>query len=244
MVSVNKFVLFAFFFFVPVTMFSQRKEISQAKAWVKAGNELAKAEESMRNLLKDSANRKNDKIWLVLFDAIKKQYDVGNEQLYLKKQYDTAVMFNATRRMFLVLESFDSIDAEPDKHGRIVLKYRKKHSAFLNTYRPNMYNGGLFFARKGDFKQAFDFFDTYIDCKNQPIFSEYDYGTRDSLLSRAAYMAVYCGFKQNDAGKTLKYSELAMADTARRKFLYQYQQPVSHVLSLSHVEFHPVLFHP
>ena len=160
MVSVNKFVLFAFFFFVPVSMFSQRKEISQAKAWVKAGNELAKAEESMRNLLKDSANRKNDKIWLVLFDAIKKQYDVGNEQLYLKKQYDTAVMFNATRRMFLVLESFDSIDAEPDKHGRIVLKYRKKHSAFLNTYRPNMYNGGLFFARKGDFKQAFDFFDT------------------------------------------------------------------------------------
>lgn len=222
MVSVNKFVLFAFFFFVPVSIFSQRKEISQAKAWVKAGNELAKAEESMRNLLKDSANRKNDKIWLVLFDAIKKQYDVGNEQLYLKKQYDTAVMFNATRRMFLVLESFDSIDAEPDKHGRIVLKYRKKHSAFLNTYRPNMYNGGLFFARKGDFKQAFDFFDTYIDCKNQPIFSEYDYGTRDSLLSRAAYMAVYCGFKQNDAGKTLKYSELAMADTARRKFLYQY----------------------
>ena len=86
MVSVNKFVLFAFFFFVPISMFSQRKEISQAKAWVKAGNELAKAEESMRNLLKDSANRKNDKIWLVLFDAIKKQYDVGNEQLYLKKQ--------------------------------------------------------------------------------------------------------------------------------------------------------------
>ena len=70
MVSVNKFVLFAFFFFVPVSMFSQRKEISQAKALVKEGNELAKAEESMRNLLKDSANRKNDKIWLVLFDAI------------------------------------------------------------------------------------------------------------------------------------------------------------------------------
>lgn len=65
-------------------MYPQKKEISQAKAWIKEGKELNKAEESMRNLLKDSVNRKNKKIWLVLYDAIKKQYDQGNEQLYLK----------------------------------------------------------------------------------------------------------------------------------------------------------------
>lgn len=222
MAMVNKFVLFIFFFFIPIGIYSQRKEISQAKEWLKEGKEFAKAEESMRNLLKDSANRKNEKIWLVLFDAIKKQYDHGNEQLYLKNQYDTAVLFNATRRMFQVLESFDSVNIEPNKRGRIVLKYRKKHSAFLNTYRPNLYNGGLFFARKHDFKQAYDFFDTYIDCKNQPLFSGYDYENRDTIIPRAAYMAVYSGFKQNDAGKTLKYADLAMKDTAKQKFLYQY----------------------
>ena len=162
MAMVNKLVLFVSFFFISLGMYPQKKEISQAKAWIKEGKELNKAEESMRNLLKDSVNRKNKKIWLVLYDAIKKQYDQGNEQLYLKKQYDTAVLFNAARRMFLVLESFDSVYIEPDKHGCIVLKYRKKHSEFLNAYRPNLYNGGLFFVRKHDFKQAYDFFDTYI----------------------------------------------------------------------------------
>lgn len=222
MAMVNKLVLFVFFFFISLGMYPQKKEISQAKAWIKEGKELNKAEESMRNLLKDSVNRKNKKIWLVLYDAIKKQYDQGNEQLYLKKQYDTAVLFNVTRRMFLVLESFDSVNIEPDKHGRIVLKYRKKHSDFLNTYRPNLYNGGLFFVRKHDFKQAYDFFDTYIDCKNQPLFSDYDYENRDSLIPRAAYMAVYCGFKQKDVENTLKYADLAQRDSLRHKYLYQY----------------------
>lgn len=66
MAMVNKLALFVFFFFISLGMYSQKKEISQAKEWVKAGNELAKAEESMRNLLKDSVNRKNKKIWLVL----------------------------------------------------------------------------------------------------------------------------------------------------------------------------------
>lgn len=222
MAMVNKLVLFVSFFFISLGMYPQKKEISQAKAWIKEGKELNKAEESMRNLLKDSVNRKNKKIWLVLYDAIKKQYDQGNEQLYLKKQYDTAVLFNAARRMFLVLESFDSVNIEPDKHGCIVLKYRKKHSEFLNAYRPNLYNGGLFFVRKHDFKQAYDFFDTYIDCKNQPLFSGYDYENRDSLIPRAAYMAVYCGFKQKDVEKTLKYADLAQRDSLRHKYLYQY----------------------
>ena len=232
MAMVNKLVLFVFCFFISLGVYPQKKEISQAKALIKEGKNLAKveesmskllkAEESMRSLLKDSVNLKNKKIWLVLFDAIKKQYDQGNEQLYLKKQYDTAALFNATRRMFLVLESFDSVNIEPDKHGRIVLKYRKKHSEFLNAYRPNLYNGGLFFVRKHDFKQAYDFFDTYIDCKNQPLFSGYDYENRDSLIPRAAYMAVYCGFKQKDVENTLKYADLAQRDSLRHKYLYQY----------------------
>lgn len=207
---------------VPLCVFSQKKEMSQAKSFVKNGNELPKAEEMMRNLLKDSVNRKNEKIWLILFDAIRKQYDLGNEQLYLKNQYDTAQLFNAAHKMFLVLESFDSIDAAPDEKGRVSLKYRKKHAEYLNAYRPNLYSGGLFFARKRNYVQAFNLFDTYIDCKNQPLLSAYNYDSKDKNLPHAAYMALYCGFKQNDTAKTLKYVDLAMKDTAMISHIYQY----------------------
>lgn len=79
--------LFAFIALAPA--FAQKKEISQAKSAIKAGNAV-EAEASMRKLLADSAHRQNEKIWLVLFDAVKKQYEDVNEKMYLKQSTDTA----------------------------------------------------------------------------------------------------------------------------------------------------------
>ena len=64
---------------------AQKKEISLAKDNIKKGTNLEQAESSMANLLKDSANRNNEKIWLTLYEAQKKQYEQGNEKLYLKQ---------------------------------------------------------------------------------------------------------------------------------------------------------------
>lgn len=50
--------------------------MAQAKTYIKSGNNLAQAEQLMATLLKDSTHRTNAKIWLLLFDAVKKQYDV------------------------------------------------------------------------------------------------------------------------------------------------------------------------
>ena len=67
----------AFLLLAPLGLQAQKKEISAAKDLVKAGKDLAKAESSMRKLLTDSANRNNKKIWNILFDAVKKQYEQG-----------------------------------------------------------------------------------------------------------------------------------------------------------------------
>ena len=105
--------------------FAQKKEMASAKDNVKKNKNLEQAEQSMRKLLEDSTNRSNEKIWLILFDAISKQYDQGNMKLYLKQNYDTSALFNLTKKMFQVLETFDSIDAQPDKKGKVSLDYRK-----------------------------------------------------------------------------------------------------------------------
>ena len=78
------------FLLVMSSAMAQKKEISIARNWVKSGNNLDKAEQSMLTLLKDSANRKNEKVWNILFESLRKQYASGNEKLYLKQKYDTA----------------------------------------------------------------------------------------------------------------------------------------------------------
>ena len=179
--------LFAFIALAPA--FAQKKEISQAKSAIKAGNAV-EAEASMRKLLADSAHRQNEKIWLVLFDAVKKQYEDVNEKMYLKQSTDTAKLFDAAYRMFGVLEALDSVDAMPDKDGRIKLKYRRKHADYLDAYRKNLYTGGSYFLNKQDYPRAFKLFAAYIDCASQPLFESQQYASRDKRLPSAAFYAL------------------------------------------------------
>ena len=110
----------------------------------------------MRNLLKDSVNRQNIKIYETLANAVSAQYEVANEKLYLKEGYDTVAFFNTAHKMFIAYESLDSIDALPDKKGRIKPKYRKKNAEYLDKYRRNLYNGGLFFINKKNYESAYN----------------------------------------------------------------------------------------
>lgn len=199
-----------------------KKDIAQAKAYLKAGNNLDKAEQLMQNQLKDTANHTNEKLWLILFDAVKKQYEQGNEKLYLKQKYDTASFFNLTKRMFTILEAFDSIDALPNEQGESRPQYRKKHADYLADYRHNLYNGGIYFIGKQKFSEAYSFLDLYLDCAHQPLFSQYRYNETDTLMPQAAYWAVYCGYKNKDPKATLHHTYLALRDTAHYCLMLQY----------------------
>ena len=201
---------------------AQKKEINMARSWVKAGNNLDKAELSMMTLLKDSANRTNEKIWGILFESLRKQYASGNEKLYLKQKYDTTSLFNIASRMFTVMASYDSIDALPDKNGKVNPKYRKDNSAMLNSLRPNLYNGGLFFIRKQNYASAYQLFNQYIETAHQPLFAAYRYTEKDKRLPEAAYWSVYCAYKLKDTKKTLHHTYLALKDTAHYEMMLQY----------------------
>lgn len=201
---------------------AQKKELSQARTYIKSGKNLDKAEQLMSQLLKDSANHSNKKIYLTLYEAVLKQYEAANEKLYLHQKYDTAQFFNLIRRMYQVTEALDSVDAMPDQKGRVRPEYRQQHAAAMHQLRPNLYYGGTFQLSKNDYHQAFDFFHTYLDAARQPLFTGYDYMERDTLMPRAAYWASFCGYKLKAPELALRHSQVALRDTARREYLLQY----------------------
>lgn len=208
----------------------QRKEMSQARSYIKSGKDFDKAEKLMEELLsKDSLNQMNPKIYLLLYQSVLKQYEAGNEKLYLKQQYDTASLFDLTKRMFDIVESLDSVDALPNKNGKIKLEYRNKHAMELDAYRPNLYYGGTFNIHKCDYNKAYSFFDTYLDCGNQPLFTNFNYWKNDPKMQDAAFWATYCGYKLNNPKYILKYWDVTMADTAKHKSTLIY---ISHAYKL------------
>lgn len=206
----------------PVTASAQKKEIQTAKDQVKAGKNLDQAAASMKKLLADSANRTNRKIWTIYFDAVRKQYEQGNEKLYLKQKYDTAQLFNYTRQLFEVAFQYDSVETAPDRKGRRDFEFRKGHSEYLAHIRSNLYNGGIWFLNKKKYPDAYKFFDCYIECASQPMFKQRNYGEKDKHLPTAAYYAVYSGYKMKDPKATLHHSYEALKDTVHYNYMLQY----------------------
>lgn len=217
----RKILLYLLFLIVVLPCAAQRKEIATAADQVKSGKKLEDAEKSMRTLLKDSANRDNAKIWKVLFDAMQKQYEQGNEKLYLKQKYDTTLLFNTAYRMFTDMETYDSIDARPDKKGRVKTKMRKQNGALLNQLRPNLYFGGLFFIGKQQYSHAYNMLNVYINASTHPMFEPYHYAQKDARLPQAAYWAAYCGYKLKDARKILNHTYNALKDTTHHESMLQ-----------------------
>ena len=198
-----------------VVCVAQRRQIGDARTILKSGKNLDKAEKLMTDLLKDSANLENPRIYDVWLEAVEKQYGQLNEQMYKKEVVDTAKLFNLTKKMFTIAERLDSLDMLPDKKGKVNLQYRKANSEKLMTYRPNLFFGGAYYVRKSDFDKAFDLFETYIDCNQQPLFEAQDLMNTDARMGEAAYWASYSGYRMNDPVKTLRYLELARRDTAK-----------------------------
>ena len=223
--KVNIWKAFALMFLIlmsPVAASAQKKEIQTAKDQVKAGKNLDQAAASMKKLLADSANRTNRKIWTIYFDAVRKQYEQGNEKLYLKQKYDTAQLFNYTRQLFEVAFQYDSVETAPDKKGRRDFEFRKGHSEYLAHIRSNLYNGGIWFLNKKKYPDAYKFFDCYIECASQPMFKQHNYGEKDKHLPTAAYYAVYSGYKMKDPKATLHHSYEALKDTVHYNYMLQY----------------------
>lgn len=202
--------------------YAQKKEIASAKTNIKNGSNLEAVENSMLKLLGDTANLYNDNVWNLLFASLKKQYDQGNEKLYLKQKYDTTSLFQITKKLFDTMEHCDSVYALNPKKSLAGLSFRSKNASFLNRYRSNLFSGGTFYVRKQNFKDALQMFSTYIDCARQPMFSKYDYLANDTLLPEASYWALYSAYKLDDKQAILHYAELAKNDKEHYPYTLQY----------------------
>lgn len=207
----------------PLAMLAQKKQIQAAKDQLKSGKELQKVEKSMQLLLSDSAYSRNIKIWLLLCESLMKQYDQGNEKLYLKQKYDTASIFTLTKKMYDVMSSLDTLDYQLSGGNKEKLRFREKHAAYLNHIRPNLFNGGAFFIHRKDYAQAYSFFDNYVTSAHLPLFEGYYYNEKDALMPHAAYWSMYCGYKLRDADKIIKHMALAERDTAMMNFIREYE---------------------
>ncbi|MBQ0073353.1 MAG: hypothetical protein KBT34_04090 [Prevotella sp.] len=185
-----------------------KADMETVKTNIKSGKDLDKMEMLVRKHLGDSLFSDNMNLRALLADVIKKQYEDGNEKMYLRSSVDTARLIHTGRKMFVACQQLDSIDARPNEKGLSVLTYRKRNADYLAPYRKNIFKGGLYFFNHQKWSEAYDMLDTYIDCRKQPLFSS---TPLDSLSDNyAAYVALVAASNMHDFEKARKYETEAL----------------------------------
>lgn len=189
--------------------------IQTARTAIKNSKDLEKNETTIRNYLKDSMFVNNKDLHLVLFDLLKKQYEVGNEKMYLNQTIDTASLSRVSKRLFLAAEQLDTIDAKANAKGISAPSYRKKHSLYLTPYRGNILKGAIYFLSHKQYQDAWELLDIYLSAPGHPLFSDVPQDSTHNTF--AAFLAVMAANKLSDLDKAEKYSKEAVKYLPRRE---------------------------
>ena len=139
-----------------------KKQLNDAKVNLKQNKNLDKTEAVMRNLLADSFNIRDKRLHATLIEALRKQYNQGNEKLYLHQPYDTTQLFLIARKIFEAAERLDSIEALPNEKGKVEYSYREDNVQLMAQLYGNLYTGGVFLLNHRKYNEAVQCVNTYL----------------------------------------------------------------------------------
>ena len=195
-----------------------RTLFKNAKASLKAVSNQDAPKKALLDALKRPELNNKDKAKIYYYAALLDQSSnsIHNQKAFLKQQYDTAALFTTVRNMYDNLLLCDSFDLIPNSHGLIKLKYKDHTRDMMLKHRRNLLSGGKFFMRKGDYANAYAYFDDYLRSNGNPS---------DTILPKVNFWATLCGYNLKDPNKTLKYidASIVSADSASKPVLQEYK---------------------
>jgi len=198
--------------------------IKQAKENIKKGSNLEQTEKSLLEEAAKSETKHADKIecMRLAVECNIKMNEAENMKLYLHQKSDTAKFFNTILTIYKHLELIDSIEQLPNEKGKVKIKNRKNARELMMNYRSNLFKGGQFNYRKQLYKEAFNFFDEYLSSTASPILEKDKLQQTDTLLPRAAYLAVTSAnyIKNNDG--IIRYAKQAIKANLKSHLIQEF----------------------
>ena len=181
----------------------------------------------MRNLLADSFNIRDKRLHATLIEALRKQYNQGNEKLYLHQPYDTTQLFLIARKIFEAAQRLDSIEALPNEKGRVEYSYREDNVQLMAQLYGNLYTGGVFLLNHRNYNEAVQCVNTYLMA---PEWTMMKGALKIDSLHRwhASYVMLAAGYRSEDFKSALKYEEDALKYRPRLETSLQYLAEIYH----------------
>ena len=205
------------------TAFNSKSAEKELRQYIKSKN-YSKADDFFKSQEKKFTGEIRNDIKLINYEieVMRNLALEYNKNIYLGKGSDTIKYFSCIYDLYKYSFLSDSLDALPDKKGRIKYKYRTDNSYKLTHFRPNLRSAGKFFYNKKQYTEAFKYIDMYL----------YSHGT--SLLAASkdtawvkedtvqiASIACLSAFAAENYKDVPKYLNQALMDQASEKYIIE-----------------------
>lgn len=196
---------------------SPKKLLKEANSLMKS-DQLTAAERTINEALTNPETNTLPQTWNIAGQIQKKILDTENQKAYLRKPYDTLLLYNSTLKMIEHFYKCDELAQIPDEKGRIKNKYRNSNATMIINERINLINGGIQYnnmsANNSEYCQkAFDFFATYVESASHPMLESWHLLENDTLIPQIAYYASVMALKLNDYEHVEEFSKYAEEDS-------------------------------
>lgn len=202
------------FIFVCVAVMSPaaaQKELKALRAFVKAKN-TSEAMKEVARLEADSICQYMPKLYELAVKAQIQINDIENEKAYLKKECDTAKLFESTRQIFHYVHKCDSVE-------RLQMEFLgKKHELdyskvkLLQRYYKNLEAGTRYFYSRKKYPEAQRHLHTLLHLSKSPLWVVTPVDTLSKEHITNAYMYTYSAFTNKDYAEVERYKHLLLSD--------------------------------
>lgn len=187
-------------------------QMDAVKNATKAGNkgDFATAESLIQQALNNPETANLADTWFAAGQIMQKKEAKQLENQIKRQGFDEAAMYDAALQM---TKYFLKADQLPDAKGKMNA-FTSKMASAIKADKGNLINGGIGMfnsSEEGTDAKALDFFGTYVDLANAPMFAKDNLAVSDTLMPTIAYYAALAGYRIENFAAIEKYAPFAQA---------------------------------
>ena len=137
-----------------------------------------------------------------------------NEVLKQNKEFDEAGMNEAAYHAVLAAMECDKYDQLPNEKGKVSPKFADKNGQRVWPARLLLVNAGQDALTNKDHATAKKYWGAFVDSDSAPLFAKCDRSVQQPFFAQVARFVGVFHYQDKELDKALKYSEIAMKDTA------------------------------
>ena len=203
--------------------FAQKKVVNEAQSIAKGSNaDFGEARTLIKGALENPETKDDAKTWYVAGFIEDQQFNAERAKQILGQQPNEPVMYEALYGILPYFQKAYELDQLPNEKGKVKPKYTKDIKSILSANHVYLFNGGAYYFDKQEYKNAYDFFNQYVEISELPMFAGTQTAEKDSTFMTVQFYAAAAASLAKDSRLAIAALERAKNTPYRQYDVYQY----------------------